>query len=122
MRSRQAGLSMWSLMFYMLIGASLITVGVKIVPIYIDHFAIRSALKELAQERDLNELSPGDIMSRFEKRLSINNIRDFDPKHVKIRQEDGKVLIDVNYEVRTHIVKNIDAVLTFKEHFDSSQK
>ncbi|WP_369602794.1 DUF4845 domain-containing protein [Hahella sp. SMD15-11] len=121
MRAKQTGMSMWSLLFWMLIIASVITLTVKLVPIYIDHYAVRSAVQEVLKEKNLAELSEDEIMQRLEKRLQVNNIRDFKDDYVTITIENGKVMIDLDYEVRTHMVKNIDALVYFKEQYSSDQ-
>ncbi len=124
MRNRQTGASMYVTFLWILIGLSVITLALKIVPIYLDNYTVAAALDGLRREANLSRLSNEEILKRLDKHLLVNNVRNFDKNSIKIvRDKDKtKMFINIDYEVRTKIVKNIDAVVSFENHLEVNNK
>ncbi|WLQ11513.1 DUF4845 domain-containing protein [Hahella aquimaris] len=122
MRKNQQGASFLMVLVWMLIGISVITLGLKIGPIYLDDFAVSSSLDGLKRESDLAKLSNEQIVSRLEKHFTVNNVRNFDKKNIKITREKTKVVVALIYEVRTNIVSNIDAVVSFNHQLEANNQ
>lgn len=115
----QKGASGLTILVILFLAASILTVAMKIVPMYLDNMTIAKVLEDIGKQSDIAELSDDDIMSAFDKRLTINNVRNFDSKNIVIKREEGMLTIDVNYENRDNIFKNIDAIVSFKNHFET---
>jgi len=121
MRYKQQGASMYVTLIWIIIGISVATLGVKIGPIYLDNYTIASALGNLKQDENLWKLSNKEIVKRLYRQLQINNIRNFDAKNITIVRDKTKLSVNVDYEVRTNIVRNIDAVVSFENHLEVSK-
>lgn len=117
---RQRGASMAGTLVLLLLGAAVLTVVIKIVPIYIDSWTIREAAEKVMEADDIARQGDREIVSRLQSQLNINGIRDFDSKNIVIKRDRGRLSLILDYEVRTHIVKNIDAVLSFNNQFETS--
>jgi len=117
---RQGGASMAGTLVLLLLGAAVLTVVIKIVPIYIDSWTIREAAEKVMEADDIARQGDREIVSRLQSQLNINGIRDFDSKNIVIKRDRGRLSLILDYEVRTHIVKNIDAVLSFNNQFETS--
>lgn len=113
---KQAGWTMWSLTFSLLIIGFIGWIGLKIVPFYIDNHTVSSVLKPLAQDRSLSEASYGEIEDLIAKRLNINNVRFIKKDDIEFIEEDNYTQIRIDYEERIKMVSNIDVVLSFKNH------
>ncbi|WP_250657282.1 DUF4845 domain-containing protein [Alkalimarinus coralli] len=115
----QKGASALSIMVILFLAASILTIVMKIAPMFFDNMTIEKVLKDIGAQPDIAELSDDEIISAFSKRFSINNIRNFDLKSIVIKRDDGLLTIDINYEKRENIFKNIDAIVSFENHFET---
>jgi len=115
----QKGASALSIMVILFLAASILTIVMKVAPMFFDNMTIAKVLEDIGDQTDIAELSDDEIISAFSKRLTINNVRDFDVKKVVIKRDDGLLTIDINYEKRENIFKNIDAVASFENHFET---
>ncbi|OZG70619.1 DUF4845 domain-containing protein [Hahella sp. CCB-MM4] len=122
MRNKQTGASMYVTLAWIFILLCFITLAVKIGPIYIDNFAVNSSLEGLSREAKLANFSNQEILKRLDKHFMINNVRNFNHDNIKIVRDKTKMYINIEYEVRTNIVKNIDAVVSFKDHLEVNNK
>ncbi|GAA3940089.1 DUF4845 domain-containing protein [Litoribacillus peritrichatus] len=113
---KQAGWTMWSLMFTLFVVGFAAWMGLKIVPEYLDNNTIRSVLKPLGQDRSLSEASYDEISTLIVKRLDINSIYSIKPKDITYVENENHLQVRIDYEKRIPMVSNIDVVLTFKNH------
>lgn len=119
---KQAGASTLGILVAVLFFGSLLTLGIKLGPIYLDDLTIQEALEGLDGTDGLSDMTPGNIRSLINKRLSVNNVRGFDAKNIELTKDGNLVIIDVEYEVRTSIISNIDAVVYFDHHYEMTGK
>lgn len=112
--SLQRGATPIMTLVWILIFVSVATLCVKLIPVYIDDFAVASSLEGLQRETRLPEFSDKEVLATLDKFFSLNNVRDFDKDSVElIREGDAQITVKVNYEVRTNVVRNIDTVVSF---------
>ncbi len=103
----------------LIMAIALITIGIKVVPPFVDNWTVSSILKEVGKNKDIESMDDADIREAFSKRFSINAVDNISMDQIVINRE-GKLIIDINYEVRTNVFRNIDAVISFKNRFDSA--
>lgn len=122
---QQAGLS--TIMLILIVGlfGYSIYVGLKVVPVYMEYFSIKSAVDGLADEMKTRQMSKSQFLELLRRRLDINYIdisrltpsRDGCDKykrdvfHYKTTKKGTEV--GVNYEERVHLFANVDFLLTF---------
>jgi hypothetical protein len=111
----QQGLTMisWLLVFTMV--GFFIMVGMKLAPVYMQHYTIKNVLESLAQETLVSRKTVSEIRTMLTRRFDMNNIRTLERDQVKIRRSSGITTIQVSYEERRPIVGNLDAIMTFHE-------
>lgn len=118
-RRHQQGLSGsgWFMVIILIFGAA--SVGLKVVPYYLDHNTIHGQILSLLENPELREMGPNRIHRELERMLRLNNIRDFDTKDkLEIQKGAGTLTMDFKYEVREKLFWNVDVVLTFEEHYE----
>ncbi len=103
----------------LLMFVSLAIIGMKVIPPFVDNMTLNSILKEVAKTKDIESLDDDDIRKSFSKRFSVNGVKNISVDQIVITRE-GKLTIDINYETRVNVFRNIDAVVSFKNHFDSA--
>lgn len=109
----QRGASTIGILIIILFLGALVTLVAKLGPIYLDDVTIQEAIESLDKTNDLGKMRKDDVRKLIGKRLTVNNVRDFDQKQIKIEKDDDTVLINLEYEKRTNLFRNIDAVVSF---------
>ena len=112
----QRGLSMAGWLFLIMIFGSVLTVGTKLAPLYLDHNTMSNILDRLALEQGMVKKGNTELRAIIKKRLKLNNIRKFDLEHnMTLTRPEGRVVIDLNYEVRLPLLHNVDLIAAFEK-------
>lgn len=118
---RQRGMSTLSLLIGIALLGFVITCSLKMIPAYIDYWTLKGIFEEVEADPSIKQATPKQIVSMLDRRLTVNNIRNFDQsEHVSIRQEEGEVFIEFYYEVRESLFANVDVVMKFEHHFKTA--
>lgn len=115
---RQRGASTLGILVSVLFFASLLTLVIKLGPAYLDDYTVKGALQGLDGEEGLSKMTPADVRRLVTKRLSVNNVDGFNAKDIQIEKDGDIVIISLEYEVRTHVVSNVDAVMSFSHFYE----
>ena len=113
MKRKQGGLSLLGFLVVLAVVGFAAYVGMKLFPMYQEYYAVRSAMKGLANEPGVADMDPAKIQDLFFRRLYINYSENVKPENVKIERIDGGWNMKVNYEVRRPLVGNLDVVGVF---------
>jgi len=120
--NRQRGASGLVMLVMVLFFGSLLTLLLKLGPAYMDDYTIQEALEGLSDTKGLSEMGPAEVRSHINKRLSVNNVRTLSSESITVNKDGDRVLIVVDYEVRSPVISNIDAVMHFKHAYDMSSQ
>lgn len=120
--SRQEGASALTMMVMVLFFGGLLTLLIKLGPIYLDDITIQEALESLDGTEGLSEMGPAQVRTLINKRLSVNNVRGFDAKNISVEKDGELVVIKVDYEVRNNLFSNVDTVVHFKHEYEMKGK
>lgn len=119
--SKQTGASAPLVILFIAMLAMILTVAFKLYPAYFEHWQIESVVQSFEDEPGLSELSLREIEKRFDIRLTSNNVRQFNRQDsVFISKEDGLLTIDVDYEVRVPVYRNVDVIVKFEKLLEKS--
>lgn len=110
----QRGVSKFGLMMLFILLVSFLTVGLKVVPIYVDHNLVTGICEELIESGEAASLTTNDVRVRVGNTLRINNVLDFDLNDISMRKENGQAIITIAYERRVELVGNLDIVASFE--------
>jgi hypothetical protein len=88
-------------------------VGMKLVPMYSEYYAVKQALAGLKAEPGIANKDPAKIEDLFFRRLYISYAENVKPANVKIERADAGWLMSVQYEVRKPLLANLDVVGKF---------
>lgn len=119
---RQRGASGLTMLVMVLFFGSLLTLIIKLGPIYLDDLTIQEAIESLEGTEGLSKMGPAQVRTLVQKRLSVNNVRGFDPKNITIEKDGDLVLITVDYEVRNNLFRNVDTVVHFQHKYEMKGK
>ena len=115
--SRQQGLGVIGMLLVVGVIVASVMLLLKLGPHYVDWETMKTIVEELPADR-VNKMEKGDIRESLRKRFRVNSLRGFDlRKIIKIDRSKEGTIIQIKYEVREHIVSNIDAVLFFEKQY-----
>ncbi|MEE4302724.1 MAG: DUF4845 domain-containing protein [Wenzhouxiangella sp.] len=108
----QRGLSLLGFIFILVLVLFFTYIGIKLVPIYLNHMSVMSEVKAVASQPGSANKPPNTIRRELLRRMSVSYIEHVEPQHITIERAD-QVRIVVQYDVQRHLIGNIDAVVRF---------
>ncbi len=117
---RQQGWSFTGLLIVLLVAGIFITVAFKLVPAYADYYTLTSIMEDTIEDRALISQRKHDIESSVIKRLRVNNMR-LPKEFMTIEKDKGDVTLTIDYEIRTPLFHNVDAVMSFKQEYKGQE-
>lgn len=112
---KQQGMTAISMLLLLIIGGFFALLVMKLGPIYLENYKVKTVLANLESQSNLASLSALKIRRAISKRLYINEVRRLDDKDIKIKRVGQVIQITIDYEVRENIFANVDAVVSFQE-------
>ncbi len=119
----QRGLGMLQWALVIAIAGFFLLFAFKVIPLYAENRYVESALRSLESGgQKLDEMTDAEISKKLNNFYMINNVRSEGPtKNIKVMRESEKALVTVDYETRVPLFWNIDLVLSFQNHLDSTR-
>lgn len=87
-------------------------IGIKLVPIYLNHYSVVSEMRAIAGEPGSANLPPQTVRRNLMTRMDVSYVKHVRPEDIRVERSDGARLV-VSYEVQEHLIGNIDAVIRF---------
>ena len=115
MKSKQLGLSPIGVLAAVCLFALCVVLGLKLTTHYIDYFQIKSIFERVIEDPDFDEMPEEQMAKRVRSSLGVSGIKSFSLNESAFigNDDDGYPLLEFDYEVREHILGNVDVVLTF---------
>jgi Tfp pilus assembly major pilin PilA len=118
----QEGATMWGWMSVVGMIGFIAMLAFKVVPIYVEHRIVRSALQDVVDSREFSNMTNKSIVRAIQSRLTINNVRSIKHDSFKAaRDRTGEKYILVSYEQKVSIMSNLSAIVEFDEEIRKSQ-
>ncbi len=110
---RQYGGALITVLLCLAVFGSIGFVGIKLAPVYIEHFGVTSSLESMENEGNLHGRPKAELRHLLTKRLEINDVRRVDESDIVIKTKPRQTTIRVAYEVQIPLMRNIDFLVTF---------
>lgn len=114
----QGGASTLVVLVMVLFFGGLLTLIIKVGPAYLDDLTIQEAIESLDGTDGLSQMGPARVRTLISKRLSVNNVRGFNAKDISVEKDGELVVVNVDYEVRNNLVRNLDTVVHFQHRYE----
>ena len=116
-RQRGVGFAGWLILI--LVFGGLLSVGTKLVPVYMNHNTIAKLIGKLAEENGMAIKTKSEISRIVNNRMKLNNIRDFKiDDHLEINRTKNGTELVLDYEIRVPVVSNLDLIASFNEEVE----
>ena len=113
MKRTQGGMTLIGFVIVLAVIGFAAYIGMKLVPMYSEYYAVKSALKGLKAEPGIANQAPAKIQDLFFRRLYISYSENVKPSNVTLERADGGWVMSVDYEVRKPLIGNLDVVGKF---------
>ena len=114
MKQKQRGMTMLGFLMVLCLVIFFAFCAMKIVPMYIEFYSVKQALKGLAEDQSLAGASKEKIREMYLRRLEMSyadHVKKMDA--MKFESGDGGVKMVVDYERRESLLANLDVVGKF---------
>jgi hypothetical protein len=111
--TNQRGLSLLGFIFVLILVLFTVYIGIKLVPIYLNHFSVVSDMKAVADEPGSANLPPNTIRRNLMTRLQVSYVDHVRPENIVVERTSPPQLV-IEYQVEEHLIGNIDVVVKFK--------
>jgi len=109
----QRGVTLIGFMIILSFVLFFVYIGIKLVPIYLNHMSVASEVRAVAQEPGSANTPPNTLRRNLVTRLDLSYVDHVEAENIAIEQGRERRLV-VAYRVQTHLIANIDAILTFR--------
>ncbi|WP_439107798.1 DUF4845 domain-containing protein [Congregibacter sp.] len=113
--NKQQGLGLLSMLIIATMVGFFVMSGIRIAPGLIEYQTIRELVLEATEDFDDDEDTIADIRRALAGSFNMNQIKSIGPRDVDITREDGKVMVNANYEDRIPLFWRIDAVVKYDD-------
>lgn len=106
----------WLLVLGLIAFFTLITL--RMVPLYLEYGKVASVIDSLQNEPGITSKTRSEIVSLVSRRFDVNDVRNVDPKIIKVSKDKGVLTVSINYERRRHLLGNVDVVTIFDKQVE----
>ncbi len=117
MRHSQKGLSFFGWLAVLFLLVSGLVIAMKLIPIYMDHFALRKLVTSVNDDPNIKITSLRDFNSHIERGMQVNSIRDIRAADAVTIVSSGQnaYTVTIAYEVRSPLLQTLDLLVHFNE-------
>jgi Tfp pilus assembly major pilin PilA len=109
---KQSGISLVGLIVTLGILGFLGVMAAKLMPAYVEYFAVKKMFAAMEQGGDLKG-SVRDIRASYEKRNAIEDVKSVRGDDLEVSKDGGEAVVTANWSVKVPMVSNISACLDF---------
>lgn len=113
MRKNQLGISLGGLMVGGVIFIVIVMMGLKLIPSYLEFFAIKKVINAIAQEKR-GGASVNEIRKSFDLRATVDDISSVKGADLEITKEGSDLVISATYRKEIRLVANIGVYIDFR--------
>ena len=88
-------------------------IGMKMVPAYLEYFAIKQAVAAITQGGQLRSATVADVRKAFELRQAVDDFTAVGPKDLEITKDGNEIVVSFAYEKRIPLFYNISILIDF---------
>ncbi len=93
----------------------LVFMGIKVVPMYLENYAVKASLQGLAEDAEIANDSASEVYNSLSKRLDVNGIDSLGREHIEVDKSQGALTVTVTYERQRPLIGNLEVIGYFEE-------
>ena len=107
----QQGITVIGILLVMIVIGFVALIGMKVVPMYIQYFTVKSSIESIRKEPQLAQMSSTDIQAAIQKRFDIGYVNNITSRDLKIRNDRGGRVLDLSYQDERDLFYGLSVVL-----------
>jgi hypothetical protein len=120
--NRQQGLTLISTLLLLGLIGFFVLLGVKVIPVYLDHSKVANALSALEKSGNVEGQTEFEIRNNLAKRFNLNYVYDVTQDDIKITKYGSYLKVAIQYEVVKKLVGNLSVLAEFNDVIEVGQK
>jgi hypothetical protein len=115
-KAGQNGMTMWGMLMVMALIAFFTILSFKLMPPYIKHAKVKTALENIAKQPDTGTMEKSGIAAALDRRFQIDDVNGVDiSKSLTVEKKPSGMSIRIVYEERVPIAYNVTALINFDD-------
>src|SRR5688572_23884492 len=110
---RQRGLTLTGMILTSILVVLLLLLAFKIVPVYVEYYAIEKQLKAMSMDPKLRNPSRQAIEGAWASRAAVDDLTSMTGDQIEISREGNEVVLSGAYSVKVPLFKNLAACFDF---------
>ncbi len=110
---RQRGIGFVSLIFVFAVCAVVLLLGMKLVPVYLELFAVKKVIAAMAQGEEVKAGTVTDIRRSFDRRAAIDNIQALVGTDLEITKDAGETVVVATWQHRVALFTGYTLLVDF---------
>lgn len=111
---RQRGLTLIGLIFMLVIAAFVALLAAKLLPAYLEFFAIQRIVGEISASGEAQSGNVKTIQASFDRRATIESITSIRGADLDIEKDGDGFSISASWERRVPLIHNVSALVEFE--------
>jgi hypothetical protein len=111
---RQAGITLTGMLLTSIVLILLLLLAFKVVPVYVEYYAIQKNFKALATDPSLRGATRRQVATAFAARAVVDDIRSIGPDNVQVTKSGDGIIVSAEYEKRVPLFHNVSACFDFR--------
>lgn len=112
---RQRGITVIGMLILIIAIAFVALIAMKVVPMYIQYYTIKSTVESIRKEPQLAQMSAQDIQNAIQKRFDIGYVDKIAARDLKLRNERNGRVLDLVYQDERELFYGLSVLLKVNE-------
>ena len=112
---KQRGMTVIGMLLLIIVLAFVALIGMKVVPMYIQMFTVKSTIDSIRKEPQLAQMGATEIQNAIQKRFDIGYVNNITARDLKIRNDRSGRVLDLVYQDERDLFYGLSVVLKVNE-------
>ena len=109
----QRGVTLIGFLIILVVAGFFAYLAMRLVPVYMEDFAVKRCMEELSQEPGIAQKSPEQIRDALFRKFYISYVTTAQAKDLKVVREGNKYTAEMKYEARGPLAYNVEYIASF---------
>lgn len=111
---RQRGITLTGMILTSIVVILILLFAFKIIPVYVEYFAIEKQFKNMAADARLRGANRGTIANVWAARAAVDDLRSMNPELIEVTRDGENLIVSAEYSVKVPLFRNVAACFDFK--------
>ena len=110
---KQRGVTLSGMVMVSVVVVLLLLLALKIVPVYVEYYAIEKHFKSMAADPKMRTLNRGVVQTSWASRAAVDDLKSMNPDLIEVTKEGDTVVVQAEYSVKVPLFRNVAACFDF---------